>query len=480
MAAVDFVLLFLSWAHVLISPYTKVEESFNLHATHDVFFYGVAKASLKKVRLLSTIGQTPLRTATDIHISKYDHFVFPGVVPRTFVGSVLLAWTTKVLSAPLIWLGLLNSKFDIQIMRMDSFYLLRYPYNLSTVRLILASANTFAFSRVRRAISHRFGYATGTMFGLITCTQFHLPFWMGRTLPNMFALVPCNIAFARLISNQADVTVPVSLLVLAAVVFRAELAVYVGILSLYLLLRTRTSLTKLVAVGLISGFTSLAITVSVDSYFWQKWPLWPEWQGIYFNVVEGKSSEWGVSPVYAYWALHLPKLLLGTFPFSLVGFTVDPRIRAVAIPPIIFVCILSLLGHKEWRFVVYVVPVFNLAAANAFVWCSQRLPWTRVVRFALLTTLVANAAVAGLLTMISNANYPGGDALTQANKMSRANGMHPLLSFPFIEIFVSYYAYLQSCGPNRCITFLTRTFSSVSSRQYAFYREPVDLRQDRR
>ncbi|KAG8847711.1 dolichyl-P-Man:Man(7)GlcNAc(2)-PP-dolichol alpha-1,6-mannosyltransferase, partial [Serendipita sp. 405] len=113
MAAVDFVLLFLSWAHVLISPYTKVEESFNLHATHDVFFHGVAKASLKQ----------------------YDHFVFPGVVPRTFVGSVLLAWTTKVVSAPLIWLGLLNSKFDIQIM----------------LRLILASANTFAFSRVRRA-----------------------------------------------------------------------------------------------------------------------------------------------------------------------------------------------------------------------------------------------------------------------------------------------------------------------------------------
>lgn len=38
----------------------------------------------------------------------------------------------------------------------------------------------------------------------------------------------------------------------------------------------------------------IALTVVVDSYFWQKWPLWPELYGIYFNVVQGKSAEWGV------------------------------------------------------------------------------------------------------------------------------------------------------------------------------------------
>jgi hypothetical protein len=37
------------------------------------------------------------------------------------------------------------------------------------------------------------------------------------------------------------------------------------------------------------------LTVVVDSYFWVNFPLWPEFSGIYFNVVEGKSSEWGVS-----------------------------------------------------------------------------------------------------------------------------------------------------------------------------------------
>ena len=41
--------------------------------------------------------------------------------------------------------------------------------------------------------------------------------------------------------------------------------------------------------------THLAITVAVDSYFWNQWPLWPELYGLYFNVYLGKSADWGVS-----------------------------------------------------------------------------------------------------------------------------------------------------------------------------------------
>lgn len=49
----SFLLLVVPWIHVVLAPYTKVEESFNLHATHDVFFYGIGRNALKYVRWAS-------------------------------------------------------------------------------------------------------------------------------------------------------------------------------------------------------------------------------------------------------------------------------------------------------------------------------------------------------------------------------------------------------------------------------------------
>jgi alpha-1,6-mannosyltransferase len=47
----DVMLYVIAIMHVIVSPYTKVEESFNLHATHDILMYGVGLDGLRKVRL---------------------------------------------------------------------------------------------------------------------------------------------------------------------------------------------------------------------------------------------------------------------------------------------------------------------------------------------------------------------------------------------------------------------------------------------
>lgn len=45
----DLALLATAWVHVFLAPYTKVEESFNLHAVHDVLMYGIGPDASQKV-----------------------------------------------------------------------------------------------------------------------------------------------------------------------------------------------------------------------------------------------------------------------------------------------------------------------------------------------------------------------------------------------------------------------------------------------
>lgn len=45
---------------------------------------------------------------------KYDHNVFPGAIPRTFAGSLLLSWFTVPFIHAGIALGVITSKFDVQ------------------------------------------------------------------------------------------------------------------------------------------------------------------------------------------------------------------------------------------------------------------------------------------------------------------------------------------------------------------------------
>ncbi|CDO71804.1 Glycosyltransferase Family 22 protein [Trametes cinnabarina] len=304
---------------------------------------------------------------------------------------------------------------------------MNYTLTKWVVRLMLAGFNAAGLCVLRRAVSRRFGGPTSVLFVIITLTQFHLLFWMGRTLPNMFALLPgrSNVSLYLLVDRAPNSTRPseknvhraIALLTFASVVFRAELALLLVPFTLQAIVRQYATISDVLKVGLLAGMLSVVATTLVDSYFWQKWPLWPELYGAYFNVFEGKSAEWGVSPYHTYFSSHLPKLLLSAAPLSALGALLDSRVRALLVPYIAFIFLISAVGHKEWRFIIYVVPVFNIAAARGANWLPKNSLFGRLSFLALAALIAANCFATFLLAKSSFANYPGGAALYAFNRV---------------------------------------------------------------
>lgn len=216
------------------------------------------------------------------------------------------------------------------------------------------------------------------------------------------------------------------LLTFAGVVFRSELAILVGTVTAYMFVTRGISITRIIIPAGIWGLIiGLICTVPLDSFFWQSFPLWPEWTGFYYNTIQGNSANWGVSPWYYYFVNALPRLMLNPMtylvciPIAVLNPASQRRSCDLLAPLLSFVAVYSFLPHKEWRFVLYVIPGLTAVAADGAAWI-----WTRrsksIVYAALslalvgsvLVSFVASTAILG----VSSLNYPGGEALRALHK----------------------------------------------------------------
>ncbi|KAK7742173.1 Dol-P-Man:Man(7)GlcNAc(2)-PP-Dol alpha-1,6-mannosyltransferase [Diatrype stigma] len=405
MAALDLLLSLsipaLIIAHLLIAPYTKVEESFNIQATHDILVYGTPTSNIKE------------------RLALYDHFEFPGAVPRTFVGPVLLAG----ISQPLI--ALIGSFQHAQLV----------------VRAVLGLANAAALLVFKANVERAFGRSVARWYALLQASQFHVMFYASRTLPNMFAFGFTTLAFSQLLplplpdsrKQTRRFRLAIALLTFATAVFRSELAILLVAVTLYHGLLSSAAHRPLVSFGRIvlkpflSAFAfALLVSVPLDSYFWQRWPpvFWPELWGFYYNAVLGSSSAWGVSPWHWYFTSALPRILTNPLAFPVLlplalflGGGTNPATRGarrVAAPALLFVAIYSLQPHKEARFVFYAAPPLTAAAALGadFVWARRaRSAAHRLAALAVAASVPLSLAAAAAMLAASSLNYPGGEAL---------------------------------------------------------------------
>ncbi|KAG6423285.1 hypothetical protein SASPL_113677 [Salvia splendens] len=416
----DLLLGLIAAFYVFMAPYTKVEESFNVQAMHDILYHRH-------------------------HIEQYDHLEFPGVVPRTFIGKDSYAIFSIAFSSILI--SALASPVAL------AASLLQFPklYSLYAVRLALGFIILSSLRFFRIQIRKNFGSQVEAFFVLLTAIQFHMLFYCTRPLPNIlaFGLVVHTEIFskklkmvedlkdAKTVISSFDFTIyhvvnlaygywfqrrfyaALNSLVFATIVFRCDILLLVSPLGLELLLTRSISLRKAVISCVIAASSFIGLTVMVDSVMWRRM-LWPELEVFWFNSVLNRSSEWGTHAFHWYFTSALPRSLLVAYPLSVLGLFLDRRIRIYVIPVLSFVTLYSKLPHKELRFIISALPIFNLSAAVAAIrmYVKQEL-FVLLLRTSPVSAdfLLCSLGCTILTFMASYENYPSGHALKALHKM---------------------------------------------------------------
>lgn len=400
----DTLLIAIISFHVIFSPFTKVEESFTIQAIHDILKYGI----------------------TDV--SQYDHIQFPGVVPRSFIGPLVIAYLTK----PFIWASKFFSNDDSSPTAFECQLLARAMIGLTNGLSLLYLKNEgqklLDSQEETKPPEKRKQSTIGFWFLVFLISQFHLIYYSSRSLPNFVLALPLsNIAIAWAL--KGDFEWSIFLYAFSATVFRLELGAMCVSFALLSLAFKKVPLYKVIKFGIIGAGLGSGLTITVDSHFWQR-RIFPEMEAFLFNIVQGQSSKWGTQSFWAYFNGYLLMMFLPPTVLFLnyLGFQVSPdNLYIVGIASYLYIFILSLQPHKEWRFIIYSVPPITLLGSNGasylFGYLDTKSFKSKFICFCLALSPVVSFAISMIFLYISSLNYAGGNALQQFNAMIIQNNV---------------------------------------------------------
>ncbi|XP_020538423.1 dol-P-Man:Man(7)GlcNAc(2)-PP-Dol alpha-1,6-mannosyltransferase isoform X2 [Jatropha curcas] len=376
----DLLLASIAAFYVFSVPYTKVEESFNIQAMHDILYHRH-------------------------HLDDYDHLEFPGVVPRTFIGALLVS----ILASPIV--------LAINLLKLPKIY------GLITVRLALGGIILSALRFFRVQVREKFGHQVEAFFVILTAIQFHLLFYCTRALPNILALGVVLLTYGYWF--RGNVYAALNCLIFATIVFRCDMLLLLCPLALELLLnfyhcQTRSiSLSEAIKYCTGIALLSVGLTILVDSIMWKRF-TWPEFEVLWFNSVLNRSSEWGTHSFHWYFTSALPRSLLAAYPLFMLGVFLDRRVLFYVLPVFSFLLLYSKLPHKELRFIISSVPMFNLSAAVAAnrIYNNRKKTLWKLLYFFMLGLLLISLGCTIVTFLASYENYPSGRALKNLHQMS--------------------------------------------------------------
>ncbi|XP_050386893.1 dol-P-Man:Man(7)GlcNAc(2)-PP-Dol alpha-1,6-mannosyltransferase isoform X2 [Argentina anserina] len=362
--------------YVFMAPYTKVEESFNVQAMHDILYHRQ-------------------------NLDNYDHLEFPGVVPRSFLGALLVS----SLASP--------SVLAMSLLRMPK------TCGLIAIRLTLGCIILSTLRFFRLQVREKFGRQVEAFFVILTATQFHLLFYCTRPLPNILALGAVNLAYGYWLKEKSYAAL--NCLIFATVILRCDILLLLCPVGLELLLTRSISFWKALKCCTLCALLCTGFTVFVDSIMWKRL-LWPEFEVFWFNSVLNRSSEWGTHRFHWYFTSALPRSLLAAYPLFLLGIVLDRRVLPFTIPVFSFILLYSKLPHKELRFIISSIPIFNLSAAIAAtrIYNNRKKTFWKFLYLIMLGLMFISLGCTAITFMASNENYPSGHALKHLHKIGHS------------------------------------------------------------
>jgi alpha-1,6-mannosyltransferase len=137
-----------------------------------------------------------------------------------------------------------------------------------------------------------------------------------------------------------------------------------------------------------------------------------------------------------------------------------------------FVAIYSLLPHKEWRFIVYVVPTLTAVAAAGASWI-----WTRraksliyaTLSLALVGSVFLSFTASTALLAISSLNYPGGEALNILhNQIRHPEGRHLYVYFDNLACQTGVTRFLERHDGPQTIIDVLEIQNTTSQRTWTY------------
>jgi len=322
------------------------------------------------------------------------------VVPRTFLGAFILSSITGIISIiiPKQIYNLPSHPMTVQFL--IRLQLLLFAW-MAHVRLSKALERYFKDGHIQSSSSssskeqytkistpQQTSKFIANYYLLITASQFHLPYYASRLLPNTFATILVTLSYTAWFNNKPHITAVY--LVFTTAIFRCDILLLLFTIGLTMLIRRELSIKHALIIGVSTGVFSLLLTVPLDSLLWRRL-IWPEFEVWWFNTIDNRSSEYGVMRFHWYFSRALPKGLLLTallVPLAFIRLPESSTKRSTAqkesidmqqasrrlgmvdlnllhffVPVCGFILIYSFLPHKEIRFIFPAIPMFNVCAA---------------------------------------------------------------------------------------------------------------------